>query len=81
LVGSVSSASFEITLRVSTRRTSTTGLSLRTVIVSSSEPTRMSAFTVAVKFGPRSIPSRLVVLKPGSVNVTAYIPGRSSTRL
>jgi hypothetical protein len=81
LVGRVSSASFEITLRDSTRRTSTTGLSLRTVIVSSSAPTRISPLTVAVKFGPSSIPSRRTVLKPGSENATAYVPGLSSTML
>ena len=50
-----------------------------TVIVSSSEPTFNSAFTVAVNPVVKAIPSRLTVPKPGSVNVTAYEPGRRST--
>ena len=50
--------------------TSTTGLSPVTVIVSSSEPTRRSAFTVAVNDPVSSMPSRFTVLKPASVNVT-----------
>ena len=50
--------------------TSTTGASPVTVIVSSSTPTRISAFTDAVKFASISIPSRRVVVKPGSVKVT-----------
>ena len=41
-----------------------------TVTVSSSEPTRMSALTVALKVPASSMPSRLNVLNPGSVNVT-----------
>ena len=41
-----------------------------TVMVSSRDPTRRSAFTVAVKFPESSMPSRLTVLKPGSVKVT-----------
>ena len=71
----------EITFRDSTRSTSTTGLSLRTVIVSSSAPTRISALTVAVKFGPSSMPSRRTALKPGREKETTYTPGRSSTML
>ena len=50
-----------------------------TVIVSSTPPTRMSAFTAAVNDVVSSIPSRLTVAKPGSVNVTAYAPGLNST--
>jgi hypothetical protein len=42
-----------------------------TVTVSATAPIRISAFTVAVNPDVSSIPSRLVVLKPGSVNVTA----------
>ena len=51
--------------------TSTIGESPDTVTVSSSVPTRISAFTVAVNEAGSSIASRLTVLKPGSVNVTA----------
>ena len=57
---------------------STTGASPVTVTVSSRAPTRRSAFTVAVKSPDSSIPSRLTVLKPVSVNVTVYDPGRRS---
>jgi hypothetical protein len=39
-------------------------------MVSSTPPTRISAFTVAVTAPASSIPSRLTVLKPVSVNVT-----------
>jgi hypothetical protein len=39
-------------------------------MVSSSVPTRISTFTVAVNDAVSSMPSRLTVLKPGSVNVT-----------
>ena len=49
---------------------STIGVSPVTVTVSSTAPTRMSAFTVAVNDPLSSMPSRLTVLKPGSVNVT-----------
>ena len=50
--------------------TSTTGVSPVTVIVSSSAPTRSSALTVATKVPVSSMPSRLTVENPGSVNVT-----------
>src|SRR5580704_6728592 len=56
--------------------TSTTGVSPVTVTVSATAPTRRSALTVAVNAPVSSIPSRLVVLKPASVNVTEYSPGR-----
>ena len=46
------------------------GLAPVTVTVSSSAPTFMSAFTVAVNPDVSSMPSRLNVLKPGSVKVT-----------
>ena len=49
---------------------STVGDSPVTVIVSCSEPTRMSALTVAVKDAVSSTPSRLTVLKPVSVKDT-----------
>src|SRR2546423_7217151 len=58
--------------------TSTTGVSPVTVIVSASAPTFRSALTVATNDPVSSIPSRLTVLKPGSVNVTSYVPGRRS---
>ena len=50
--------------------TSTIGVSPVTVIVSSSAPTFRSALTVATNVPVSSMPSRLTVLKPGSVNVT-----------
>jgi hypothetical protein len=59
--------------------TSTIGDSPVTVIVSSSEPTFRSRFTVATKFPDSSMPSRLSVVKPCSVAVTEYVPGRRST--
>src|SRR2546427_3362143 len=58
---------------------SITGLALETVIVSVIDPTRKSAFTGAVNPAVSSTPSRLTVLKPPSVNVTVYVPGRNST--
>ena len=50
---------------------STTGDSPVTVIVSATTPIFISAFTVAVNEPVNSIPSRLTMLKPVSVNVTA----------
>ena len=47
--------------------------------VSPIAPTRMSALTTAVKDPESSIPSRFTVLKPLTVNVTEYVPGRRST--
>ena len=49
---------------------STTGDSPVTVIVSSSEPTRRSAFTLTVAEPESSTPSRATVLNPVSVNFT-----------
>ena len=69
-------------LRTTSRRafcTSTTGDSPVTVIVSSRPPTRISTGMVSVCEPVSSMPSRLTVLKPGSVNVSAYVPGRRST--
>jgi hypothetical protein len=51
--------------------TSTTGEAPDTVTVSSSPPTFISAFTVAVKSVGNRISSRLTVEKPVSENVTA----------
>ena len=50
--------------------TSTCGAVPETLIVSSSEPTFISALTVAVKFEGRSTPSRTTVPKPVSENVS-----------
>ena len=58
--------------------TSTTGVSPVTVTVSCTPPTRRSAFTVAMKLPVSSMPSRLTVLKPGSVKLTEYVPGLRS---
>src|SRR5205823_1870211 len=49
------------------------------VIVYSRAPTFNSPFTVATNVQVNSMPSRLTVLKPGSVNVTEYVPGRRLT--
>jgi hypothetical protein len=59
--------------------TSTVGAWPLTVIVSATLPTVRSAFTVAVNVPRSSIPSRLTVLNPASVNVTVYTPGLRST--
>jgi hypothetical protein len=56
--------------------TSTTGVSPLTTIVSATAPTFMSAFTVAVNDPVSSMPSRLIVLNPGRLNVSEYVPGR-----
>ncbi len=50
--------------------TSTIGVSPVTVIVSSSVPTFMSAFTSTVPEPPSSTASRLTILKPVSVKLT-----------
>ena len=50
--------------------TSTTGDPPVTVSVSVRSPTRISPLICAVKFAGRSIPSRLTVANPGSVNDT-----------
>jgi hypothetical protein len=44
-------------------------------MVSSSDPTRISAFVVLVNAAVSSIPSCFTVLKPVSANVTVYVPG------
>ena len=80
-VGNASSISVFITCCVRVFWTSTTGLAPVTTTVSSTAPTFNSAFTAAVKPADTSIASRRTVAKPGSVNVTAYVPGRSSVRL
>ena len=46
------------------------GLASVTMTVSSSPPTAIWASTFAVNPVPRSTPSRMSVLKPGSVKVT-----------
>ena len=77
-VGTESSTARLITVCCTALCTSTTGACPDTVIVSCSEPTFSSAFTAAVKFEGRSMPSRLNALNPSSVKVTAYMPGRRS---
>ena len=54
---------------------STSGAAPVTVMDSSTEPTRSSAFTVAVKPVVSSIPSRRKVPNPGRVNVTGIRAG------
>ena len=54
--------------------TSTIGVSPVTVIVSARSPTFRSALTVATNAPDSSIPSRLYVLNPFSVNATVYMP-------
>jgi len=69
--GTASSSSFEIVRCCDTFCVSTSGVLPETVMVSEIAPTASVALIVAVKFGASSRPSRLKVLKPGSVNVTA----------
>ena len=71
-VGMASITSRDITVRCADALcTSTTGVWPLTVMVSSRAPTRSSPFTWAVVSATTSMPSCLVVLNPGSVNVTA----------
>src|SRR6185503_8310985 len=77
-VGSASSSDRDSTCCCVALFTSTTGEAPVTVTVSSSAPTRNSPLMVAVKLAGSSIPSRWKTLKPGSVNVTVYNPGRRS---
>src|ERR1043166_1256219 len=65
---------------VTTPCTSTSGDSPVTVTVSATAPTFISALIAAVKLASTSTPSRLIVPKPGSVKLTAYVPtGRLTT--
>src|SRR6059036_513925 len=73
-----------MTSRVATWRVvmfwrSTTGVAPVTVTVSSTAPTRSWTSTFAANPVVNPIPSRTTVLKPVSVKVTLYVPGRSST--
>jgi hypothetical protein len=70
VVGRVSRTPALITVSRRVFWTSTTGDSPLTVTVSSRAPTFISADTLAVADPASSIPSRLTVLKPVSVNVT-----------
>src|SRR5688572_17644971 len=79
--GSWSITSAETTLVRRVVWTSTVGDSPVTVTDSSTAPTLRSPLTVAAKDPVSSMPSRLTVLNPGRVNVTAYVPGRRSTML
>ena len=69
-VGMASSSSWLITRWRFALWMSTIGDSPVTVTVSSTAPTRISALTVAANEPLSSMPSRLTVLKPGSVKVT-----------
>ncbi len=69
-VGTASSTSRVITVCVVTLWTSTIGVEPATVIVSSTAPTAIWGLTVAVKPAVNSMPSRMMVRKPGSENVT-----------
>ena len=69
-VGIAATTSLSSTLCCFAFTTSTIGDSPLTVIVSSRAPTRSSAFTCAAIEPDSSIPSRLTVLNPVSVNVT-----------
>ena len=68
--GSVSICSFVSTVCESVFLTSTTGEAPDTVMVSSSAPTRRSAFTSALNAPISSMPSRLMTLNPVSVKDT-----------
>ena len=70
-VGSASITSAPITRCRDTLRTSTTGVSPLTVIVSLMPPTRSSALIVAANAPVNSMPSRFKGVNPPSENVTA----------
>src|SRR5215471_435112 len=78
VVGIESSVSRFSTNEVCVVMVSTVGDWALTVTVSSTAPTCNSAFTAAVKFPSRMMPARRTLLKPGSVKVTVYSPGRRS---
>ena len=69
-VGMLSMTSLVTTFCTEALCTSTSGVSPVTVIVSASVPTFISALMVAVDEPVTSMPSRLTVLNPVSVNVT-----------
>ena len=79
-IGSESMTSRAITVVRVACCTSTCGAVPETLIVSSSEPTFISALTVAVKFDGRSTPSRTTVPKPVSENASLYTPGRIASK-
>ncbi len=76
-VGSASSASFASCFRSELLCTSTTGDCPDTVIVSETAPTLRDALTGATNPAEISTPSRRTEVKPVSVKVTVYTPGRS----
>ena len=81
LAGIDASTSLLMTRCVCALCTSTTGVSAETVIVSAIAPTCRSSLTVAANAPDSSMPSRLTVLNPESVKVTAYLPdGRLTIR-
>src|SRR5580765_7870831 len=57
---------------------STIGVSPVTVTVSATEPTRIATLMGMTPDPVTSMPSRLTVVKPGSVTVIAYVPGGNS---
>ena len=80
-VGIASCVSRVMTSMRCTCCTSTTGVSPDTVMVSSTEPTAMTASSGIATSAPRMSWSRTRVPKPGRVNVTVYSPGRRSMTL
>ena len=77
-LGVLSSTSRVSTCVCATFRTSTTGLAPVTVIVSVNVPVLNSTLTDAAKPAVSVMPSRRTTEKPGSVNVTRYVPGSKS---
>jgi hypothetical protein len=49
------------------------------VIDSSTPPTRISLFSCTVDAPSSTMPSRLMLVNPGRLKVTVYVPGRKST--
>ena len=80
-VGMVSCVSRVITSMRCTCCTSTTGVSPDTVMVSSTDPTDITASSGMATSAPRMSWSRTRVPKPGRVKVTVYSPGRRSMML
>ena len=79
VAGSAEIASAPMTVSRRVFCTSTTGESPVTVTVSSRAPTFNSTGMVSVAEPVSSMPSRLTVENPGSVNVSVYVPGLRST--
>jgi hypothetical protein len=69
-VGTASSSSRDITSRRELVCTSTTGVSPVTVMLSATEPIRISTLIGAVKFVSKMMPARTMAENPANVNVT-----------